>query len=65
MASNPVAQVYIVSGTYMYSGTSDEGHSVLRTQYEKPLYKGHVFVTQITILSMYYNYPSEKWTPLY
>ena len=38
---------------YQYSGTSDKGYTVLRTQYKKPPYRGQVFVTQITI-SLYF-----------
>ena len=49
---NTTNVLYFVLYTYnntIYSGTSDKGHSVLRTQYKKPPYKGHVFVTQTTI----------------
>ena len=33
---------------YCNNGTSNKGHSILRTQYKKPLYKGQVFLTQTT-----------------
>ena len=50
---------------YMYSGTSDKGHSLLRMQYKEPLYKGQTFLLLVTTSCTFRVFStSEKRTPL-
>ena len=46
----------------IYSGTSEKGLSVLRTQYKKPLYKGQAFLPQTAFPMQYKPLKKENLT---
>ena len=53
-ASGKIGESFHLAKISSYSGTSEKGLSVLRTQYKKPLYKGQDFLPQ-TLLSMQFK----------